>query len=187
MNDLFFFVAFAAALALAALLVWALRGASQRSSGKAAGLGVLENAPRHLASMPQIRQALDVADLRFAAEKGGPRLAAKLKSERRKITLLYLESIRADFEQLLRIARVIAVLSPEVSGSHEYERLRLTLIFRLRYQVIRIRLQVGNVALPEVGALGQMVTSLGVEMEAAMSKLGERAALAAELALQSDH
>jgi hypothetical protein len=186
MNDVFFFVAVAAALVLAALLFWALRGASQRSNGKV-GLGVLENAPRHLASMPQIRQALDLADLRFASEKGGAKLAARLKSERRKVTLLYLESIRGDFEQLLRIARVIALLSPEVSGSHEYERLRLTVIFRLRYQVIRLRLLVGNIALPEVGGLGQMVTSLGVEMEAAMSRLGERAALAAELALRSDH
>jgi hypothetical protein len=185
MNSEYFLIAVAATFALAALLIWALRGASQRAGSKTA-LGVLENAPRHLGNMAQIRQALDPDDLSFASESGGGELAKRLKRERRRVALLYLDAIRGDFEQLLRIARVVAVLSPEVSGIDEYRRLRLTISFRLRHQLVRLRLLMGPGALPEVRSLGQMVSSLAMEMESAMAQLGERAALAAELALQSD-
>ena len=44
----------------------------------------------------------------------------------------------------------------------------------------------GSLELPQITRLGQMATSLAVQMEEAMARLGERAALAAELALQSD-
>jgi hypothetical protein len=52
--------------------------------------------------------------------------------------------------------------------------------------MVRVRLLLGNIALPEVNLLGRMVSSLTSEMEAAVAALGERAALAAELALQSE-
>lgn len=186
MSIEFFIVAIISALGLAGLLAWALRGSSQRKSS-AQGLGVLESAPQHLRNMSQIRQAMDPADLRFAFEQCGQVLSNTLRHERREVTLHYLEAIRADFEQSLRIARIIAVLSPEVSGSHEYERLRLSVIFRWRFQKAKLRVRVGSISPFEVTSLGQMATSLAVQMEEAMAKLGERAALAAELALQSDH
>jgi len=130
---------------------------------------------------------MDPADLRFAFEQCGQSLSKTLRRERREVTLHYLEAIRADFEQSLRIARIIAVLSPEVSGSHEYERFRLSVIFRWRFQKAKLRVRIGSISPFEVTSLGQMATSLAVQMEEAMAKLGERAALAAELALQSDH
>jgi hypothetical protein len=130
---------------------------------------------------------MDPADLRFAFEQCGQALSKTLRRERREVTLHYLEAIRADFEQSLRIARIIAVLSPEVSGSHEYERLRLSVIFRWRFQKAKLRVRIGSISPFEITSLGQMATSLAVQMEEAMAKLGERAALAAELALQSDH
>jgi len=100
--------------------------------------------------------------------------------------LLYLDSLRSDFEQLLRIARVVALLSPEISGSHEYERLRLALLFRLRFAVVKFRFVFGDAAMPQLTSLGEMVTSLAIRLEAAMEALGERAALAANVALQSE-
>jgi len=147
---------------------------------------VIIDGPKHLHHMPQIRQALDAADFAYAKAKGDARLAAKLRRERLRVTTLYLGAIRSDFEQALHIARVIAVLSPQISGAHEYERLKLTLLFRSRYQMVRLRLLMGDVALPQVAVLGQMVTSLARDLEAAMAELGERAALAVELAAQSD-
>jgi hypothetical protein len=185
MSIEFFIVAMLSALGLAAALAWALRGSSQRK-GNEQGLAVLESAPRHLRNMSQIRQALDAGDLRFAFEQGGQALSNRLRRERREVTLHYLEAIRSDFEQSLRIARIVAVLSPEVSGSHEYERLRLSVIFRWRFQKAKLRVRIGSVSPFEVTSLGQMATSLAVQMEDAMARLGERAALAAELALQSD-
>jgi hypothetical protein len=162
-----------------------MRGASKRNDVKE-GLGIIENAPRHVSNMTQIRQALDEADMQFAAAKGGPALAARLRRERRHVALLYLEAIHQDFEKLLRIARIVAVLSPEVSSSHEYHRLRLSIVFRWRFQLAKLRLMMGSFILPQTDVLGQMVATLAAQMELAMANLGERAALAAELAVQSD-
>jgi hypothetical protein len=184
-NLVFFFVAVFFTLVLALLLFWALRGASSHK-GVNEGLGILEKAPRHVSNMAQIRQALDEADLQFAAEKGGPALAARMRRERRHVMLLYLAAIRQDFDKLLRIARIVALLSPEVSSSHEFDRLRLSAIFRMRFEWAKLRLLMGSYVLPQTDMLGQMVATLAAEIEMAMAKLGERAALAAELAVQSE-
>src|SRR5260221_22628 len=173
------------ALAVVALLFWALRGSFQAPALKA-GLKVLENAPQHLFNMAQIRQGMDPEDLKYVASKGGARLAATLRRERRRVALMYLSAIRLDFERALHIARVLAVFSPEVSGHQEYQRLKLSALFRCRFQLVRLRLLLGDVALPQVAKLGLMVTSLTGELEAAIAALGERSVLAVELAIQSD-
>jgi hypothetical protein len=185
MSEVFFIIAFIAVLGLAGLLIWGLRGASRRKTTDS-GLNVFSSAPRHLRNMAQIRQAMDRADLKYAAEKAGPHLASKIRHERQRVTLLYLAAIRRDFEQSLRVARIVAVLSPEISGAHEYERLRLSTAFHCRFYLIQIRLRIGSVAQPQILALGQMAETLALQIEDAMAKLGERAALAAELALQSE-
>ena len=87
---------------------------------------------------------------------------------------------------MLRIARIVALLSPEVSSSHEFERLRLSTTFRMRLEWTKLRLLMGSYVLPQTDMLGQMVATLAAETEMAMAKLGERAALAAELAVQSE-
>jgi hypothetical protein len=185
MSTIFFLTAVISAISLGGLLIWALSGTSEKRA-RQGGIAVLADAPRHLTNLAQIRQVLDTADLKYVTERAGPELAARLKKERRRVTLLYLKAIRQDFEQLLRIARVLAVLSPEVSGAHDYQRLRLALTFRCKFQLVKLQVTIGRVALPEVTALGQMVTSLALEMELAMEKLGERAALAADLAIRSE-
>ena len=70
-------------LGAVALLFWALRGSFQPPAIKD-GLKVLENAPQHLFNMAQIRQGMDPEDLKYAASKGGARLAATLRRERRR-------------------------------------------------------------------------------------------------------
>jgi len=184
-NSLFYFVAVTAGLALVGLLFWALRGATQRGFDDHSS-GGLDNAPRHLSHLAQIRQSMDPADFTFAKAKGGRELPSRLRRERRQVALLYLAAVRRDFEQSLRVARIIAVLSPEVSGSQEYERIRLGMIFRWRFQMIKIRLLLGIIPQPQLMKLWQMAASMAMQMEEAMATLGERAALAAELALQSE-
>ena len=186
MSTFFFIAAGIFAMALLGLLVWALHGPRRRRRRAREGLGVLQSAPQHLCSMGSIRQAFDPADLQYVKEKAGSAVAQQVARERRRVAFLYLAAIRRDFEDLLQLARVVALLSPEVSGVHEYERLRLTIVFRTRLQLLRFRFLLGNLALPELGALGEMVTTLALQMDTAMAELGERAALAAELALESD-
>ena len=184
MNSVFLVLTALFALALAVLLM-AVLGAQRRRKREQA-LRALDSAPQHLSNMGPIRQCLDSADLRYALETGGARLAARLRRERRRIAFLYLEAIRRDYEQLLRIARVVALLSPEISGTDEMQRLRLALLFRMRFEMVKFRFLLGAVAVPQLTALGEMVSSLAIQMESAIARLGERAALAAELALESD-
>ena len=185
MNPVLFIVAVTTGLALAGLSFWTLLGASQRKSHEA-GPARLEHASRDLNHMQQIRRSMDPADFEYAKAKGGRRLESRLRHERRHVALLYLGAIKRDFEQSLRVARVIAVLSPEVSGSQEYERIRLSMIFRWRFQVTKARLLIGIIPEPQLFSVWQMAASMAVQMEETMARLGERAALATELALQSE-
>src|SRR5258708_30330104 len=81
------------------------------------------------------------------------------------------------------MARVIAVLSPELDAIHEFERLRLTAKFAWQYEMIRWKLLAGVAPVPQLNGLSDLVSGLSVRMETAMKELGERAAIAAELAL----
>lgn len=183
MNTWFLITAAVVASGLAVILLWALRGASENGTGQ--GLSVLEWAASHVRNMPQIRQAANPADFEFVLSKGGRELQARLRRERKQVLMLYLQAIRRDFEGLLRVARVIAVLSPQVSGSHEYERLRLQMVFRVRFQMVKLGLLLGVEPQTQLASLGEMAANLAFQMQQTMAQLGEKAALAAELALQS--
>ena len=98
------------------------------------------------------------------------------------MALAYLFAVREDFQSLLRLAKIIAVLSPEVATVQEFERLRLTIRFAWRYELLRMQLRAGLAPLPRLDALSDFVSSMSVRMETALKDLGERAALASELA-----
>jgi hypothetical protein len=121
-------------------------------------------------------------DLNFLAAHGPLRSVRRAHKERERIVVLYLADLRSDFQKLLRLARVIAVLSPEVAASHEFERLRLTIRFSWRYRMVRLGLYAGMLFLPQLRGLSVMVSDLAFRMELAMKELGDRAAVAAELA-----
>ncbi len=106
----------------------------------------------------------------------------RIRHERRRVALAYLAVLRGDFQSLLRMAKVIAALSPEVAAVHEFERLRLTAKFAWQYEMIRWKLLAGFATVPQLDGLSDLVSGLSVRMEAAMKELGERAAAAAELA-----
>jgi hypothetical protein len=168
--------------ALLALLVAGLRN-PRKTWRKQRGNSPLEEARRRNATyMPPIRQALSSADIEYLVAKSLPELARRLRKERLKIALQYLSALRQDFHCLMRLARVIATLSPEVDPLEEFESLRLSLKFRFYYQLIRIRLYAGLVPVPQFSRLSSMLSTLNVRMETAMRELGERAALAAEMA-----
>ncbi len=78
------------------------------------------------------------------------------------------------------MAKVIAVLSPEVAAVHEFERLCLTAKFAWQYEMIRWMLSAGFAKVPLLDGLSDLVSGLSVRTEAAMKELGERAAAAAE-------
>jgi len=109
-----------------------------------------------------------------------------MQRERRNVALAYLSALRGDFDSLLRTARVIAVLSPQVAAVHEFERFRLTVNFLWRYRIIRLGVWAGYAPLPQMDGLSNLISGLSVRMEAAMKALGERAALVVEMVSSPD-
>lgn len=180
--SLFFYLFFGFVGLFLLLFAWSMRKVHVRGKPRA-DAGVLEEYGRgHVMHLPQIRQAFAQADLEYLSQKAQSPLVRRVQQERRRVALAYLFAVREDFQSLLRLAKIIAVLSPEVAAVREFERLRLTIRFAWRYELLRMQLHVGLAPLPRLDALSDFVSSMSVRMETAMKELGERAALAAELA-----
>jgi hypothetical protein len=177
-----FILIFGTTAALLMLLFWALRSPRRGRRAGVPSIGSIEEPVRpHATYFGVIRRAMSQEDFNFLATHGPLRLVRRAHKERQRIAMLYLADLRADFQRLLRLARVIAVLSPEVAASHEFERLRLSLRFSWRYRMVRLGLYAGLLLLPQLNGLSVMVSELALRMEVAMKELGDRAAVAAEL------
>jgi hypothetical protein len=176
----YFFFGFVAVLLV--LLIWSLRSPKKQPLSSLDAATFKDPDRRHATYLSQIHRALAPADFEFLASHGSAKLVRRVRKQRRRIALLYLSSVQEDFQKLLRLARVIAVLSQEVGAAQEFERLWLGVQFGLRCQMIRIGLLCGFAALPQLKGLSQMVSGFAVRMETAIAELGERAALATELA-----
>ena len=176
---LILFFGFVAILLLG--LGWALWEPRERGKLEADPRSLDEHGQRHVAYLPQIRQALAKTDYEFLSKRASREARRRVRHERRRVALAYLAALRGDFQSPLRMAKVIAALSPEVAAVHQFERLRLTAKFAWQYEIIRWKLLAGFVKLPQLDGLSDLVSGLSVRMEAAMKELGERAAAAAEL------
>jgi hypothetical protein len=145
-----------------------------------------ESQRSHVTYLPQIRQALSKADGEYLDAVVSKELQHQVERERRRIALAFLIGLREEHRRLVRLATVIAALSPEVAAVRELERLRLTLEFSWRFEWIRLTLLAGLAPTAQIGALSDLLSGLSVRLEAAMKELGERAAFAAELASFAD-
>jgi hypothetical protein len=146
----------------------------------------VETGRRHPTYFPMIRQAMSAADLGFLAERGSNTLVRRAHRERQRVALTYLAELRGDFERLLHLARVISLLAPEARETHEFDRVRLSLRFSLRYRTIAWALHLGLLLLPQLCALSVMLSELASRLDSALVELGERAILASELASSLD-
>jgi len=175
-------VAAFASIGLLLLLVMAwLAFSATRRRPEVVQNGSRERECIHISNLPQIKQALADSDFMYLNERGYPALAKRIQKERRRIALNYLACLRVEFEKLLRLARMVAAMSPNLAVAQEVQGLRLNLEFSYRYYLIYFRLVSGVGPLKAIGSLSNMVSALTIRMETAMSELGERAALGAEL------
>jgi hypothetical protein len=168
------------------LFAWAVR--KPRNRGRTLpDAGTLEERGRgSVTHLPQIWQAFTEADFVFLSQKVPGGVVRRVRRERRRVAWAYLSHMKADFECLLRTAKVISLLSPEVAALQEFERVRLTIKFNLRYRLLQLQLRAGLAPIPRLKGLSDLVSGLSVRMETAMKELGERAALAAEMASSLD-
>jgi hypothetical protein len=167
---------------LLGLLAWVFKSPARNVLPNLDAANLEDSGRSHATYLPQLQHAFGTEDVEFLVSQGAAEIALRLRKERSPVVLLYLSALRGDFQKLLRLARVIAALSPEVEAMQEFERLRLNVEFALRYESIRIAVRLGLAPLPQLRHINQMVGALSVRMEAAVTELGERAALAAELA-----
>jgi hypothetical protein len=141
---------------------------------------------RHMTYLPQIQQAFAETDYDFLSKNASREVLRCVRQERRGVALAYLAALREDFQSLLRMARVIAALSPELAAVDEFERLRLTAKFAWQHEMIRWKLLAGIAPVPQLHGLSDLISGLSIRIEAALKELGERAAVAAELASSMD-
>jgi hypothetical protein len=172
-------------LLLLLLLAW-LSFTRRRISTEQRAASRPERDWRHVSYLTYINQALGGADIEFLKERGSPALAERVKKERRQMALKYLRALRTDFEKLVDFARLVAVTSPDVKLAHELQGLRLQLGFSYRYHLIYARIALGIAPTNSLANLSDTISALIVRMEAAISELGERAALGNELGSYND-
>jgi len=132
---------------------------------------------QHVANLPQIRQAIERADLEYLKARVSPATANRLRRDRRRIVLAYLDGLREDFDCVVEATTRVAAFSPEVEAKHEFQRLRIAIEFRARYMLLRIKFGIGMRCFSGLGRLAWMVSSLAVELERAMNEVAAGAAL----------
>ncbi len=133
---------------------------------------------QHLANLPQIKQAVERADLEYLKKRVSPATANRLRRDRRRIVLAYLDGLREDFDRVAEATTKVAAFSPQVEAKHEFQRFRLALEFRARYTLLRIKFGIGIPAFDSLGRLASMVSSLAIELDRAMNEVAAGAALA---------
>jgi len=180
----YLFLVITALLLLA--FVWSLRTPKGHADFASALAIPQDFQASHVTHLPQIRRALASADYDFAAKRISTEALRRMRRERRHVALVYLAALRVEFDRLLRTARIIAVLSPEVAAGQELERVILTVNFLWRYRVIRMSVWAGYAPLPQISVLTNLLGGYSVRLEEAMRELGERAALVAEMVSSPD-
>lgn len=177
---LLLFISFAVLLIL--LLVWAVRPPRKSQLSVDDVFNALSE-KRHYARLPQILQSLRHEDTDFLYARGHDRLADRLRHERKRIALRYLNYLEDEYRLLLEASRILARVAPEVSPMAEFDRFKLNVRFALSCRYLRWRLRLGLEPWDVFGVLSDMEGDMTLRLEAAATRIGERAAIAGEFPL----
>ena len=178
--SLILFVALAIVFIL--LLAWAIRPPQKILLSVDDVLNALSE-KRHYARLPQILQSLRNEDTDFLHAEGRTELANRLRHERKRIALRYLNYLQDEYQLLLEASRILAKVAPEVSPMEEFERFRLKIRFVLYCRYLRLRLWFGMQPWDIFGVLSDMEGDMTLKLEMATTRMGERAAIASEFPL----
>ncbi len=152
------------------LLLWST---GRRVSERGPVRDEIENlclAGKHVINLPQIRQAIEPADFEYLSERSDAKMVRKIRKERRRIALRYLEGLREDFERLVDTAQAVAALSPEVEAKEEWKRFRLSAEFRIKHRLVWAKFALGAPTFPGLEGIAVMVSSLALDLERAVAK-----------------
>jgi hypothetical protein len=167
------------ALLLVGLLAWALRPQTRQIKPP---LDVFEalSQSRHISRMSHILQALQPEDTEFLRQTGQVALMQTLRQQRRRIALNYLNQLQEEFETLLEVSRVLALMSPEVVGVEEMERWKLSMAFAANCVFLRWKLRLGLQPFSGFTLLSNMTTGIARQLEAATARIAEAAVRGSE-------
>ena len=167
------------AVLLVGLLAWALRPPARNAREPLDAFEALHQS-RHSSRMPHILQALQPQDTDYLRSAGQVALMQTIRRQRRVIALNYLEELHEEFEMLLEISRVLAVMSPEVIAMEEMERWKLSLAFAANCAFLKWKLRLGLQPLSGFTLLSNMAASFARRLEAATTRIAESTVRSAE-------
>jgi hypothetical protein len=160
------------ALLLVGLLAWALRPPAHQARPTLDVFEALKQS-RHSSRMSHVIQALQPEDTEYLRETGQVALMQTLRRQRRRIALDYLDQLQEEFEMLLEISRVLAVMSPEVIGMEEMERWKLSLVFASTCAFLRWKLRLGLQPFSGFTLLSNMAADIAHQLDAATTRIAE--------------
>lgn len=167
------------AILLVVLLFWALRPPT-RGPRPAPDVFEALRQSRHSSRMSHILQALEPHDTEFLRSSGHAALLQTIRRQRRVIALSYLQQLQDEFEMLLEISRLLAVMSPEVIAMEEMERWKMSLAFATNCAFLRWKLRLGLQPFSGFTLLSNMATSFARRLEAATTRIAESTVRSAE-------
>lgn len=162
------------ALLLVGLLAWALRPLVHPTKPNLDLFDALQQS-RHSSRISQVMQALQPEDTEYLRETGQVALMRTLRHQRRRIALDYLGQLQAEFEMLLEISRLLALMSPGVVGMQEMERWKLSLSFAATCAFLRWRLRLGLQPFSGFTLLSNMATDIARQLDTATARIAEAA------------
>lgn len=182
-STLIFFIVLAVVLVL--LLSWIVRPPKRSPLAPDEVLAALSE-ERHYARLPQILQCLRKDDTAFMLTRGHATELARIRQERKRIALRYLDYLKEEFRILLECSRILATMAPELRTRREIDRAVEHFRFLWTCRVLRWRLRLGLPPWETFGTLSDMAGTLTLQLESATARLGERAALAKDSSLLRD-
>jgi hypothetical protein len=136
--------------------------------------------------MSNILNVLQPEDTEYLRETGQLALMQSLRRQRRQIALSYLDQLQQEFEELLEISRVLAVMSPEVIGMEELERWKLSITFAANCVFLRWKLRWGLQPFSGLTLLSNMAVSIARQLDTATARIVQATAQASESSPRGD-
>jgi hypothetical protein len=167
------------AFLLVGSLAWALR-TPERPVRPAVDVFEALSRPRHCSRVSHVIQALQPQDTEYLRETGELELMQTLRRQRRRIALNYLDQLQAEFEELLEISRVLAVMSPQATGMQEMNRWKLGLSFAANCALLRWKLRLGLEPLSGFTLLSNIAAEFARQLEMATTRIAEAAVRGSE-------
>jgi hypothetical protein len=162
------------ALLLVGLLAWALRPPA-RPPRPTVDVFEAISRPRHCSRISHVLQSLQPEDTEYLRETGQVAVMQTLRQQRRRIALNYLDQLQEEFEELLEISRMLAVMSPKVTGIQEMERWKLSAAFAVNCAFLRWKLRLGLQPFSGFAQLSNMATDIARQLDMATTQIAEAA------------